>query len=71
MTKDKEKEKEAEKATVRTVDRRTVEAWRDALNTPAWQFAAARAKHAWPTGYQVTQTHYERAITTAASEVIR
>jgi len=51
--------------------RRPVEAWRDALGTPAWLFAAAQAKYNWPVGYECAENDYRAALHAAENEVIR
>lgn len=47
---------------------RTVEAWRDVLETPAWAFAAAKMLHGWAIGRVLSETDYGAAIE-AASKV--
>jgi hypothetical protein len=51
-------------------DRQAVEAWASELATPAWAFAAARMKHSWPEGRQLSRADYEKAVKAATSEVI-
>jgi hypothetical protein len=43
-------------------ERRTAEAWRDAKQTVAWAFAAARAGERWPLGQELTEAQYDAAI---------
>lgn len=50
--------------------RETVEALRDRLGTPAWLFAAARAKYGWAAGQELTEEAYLEALEAAAREVI-
>lgn len=51
-------------------ERFTVESLRDKLATPDWLFAAARQKHAWPNGAEVTEQAYAEAVKAAANEPI-
>lgn len=51
-------------------ERFTVESLRDRLATPDWLFAAAKMKHAWPTGREVTEAAYTAALEAAANEPI-
>lgn len=45
---------------------RTVEDWREAKGTPAWQWAAAKTMHRWPIGRVLTESAYDDAIEAAA-----
>jgi hypothetical protein len=64
--KDKDKPVEGSETT-----RRSVEEWASELGTPAWALAAARMKHAWPEGRQLSRAEFERAVVAARNEVIR
>ena len=48
----------------------TVEQLRDAAETPAWLFAAAKMKHGWPVGAELTEAQYQKALKEAADEPI-
>lgn len=61
----KESKKEVQEAA------RPIEDWAKELGTPAWLFAATKAKHRWPEGKVVTQAEYEAAVEAAMKEVIR
>lgn len=52
------------------VRRETVEALRDRLGTPAWLFAAARVKHGWAVGQELTEDEYRAALEATQREVI-
>ena len=54
-----------------SLPRQPVEAWREALATPAWLFAAAVAKNRWPVGFELSEDDYKRAIRATEQEVIR
>lgn len=62
----KESKKEAQE-----VAARPIEDWAKELGTPAWLFAATKAKHRWPEGKVVTRAEYEAAVKAAMKEVIR
>lgn len=47
-----------------------VEALAAALATPDWLFAAAKVKHGWPTGQELTEAQYLKAIEAAGKERI-
>jgi len=49
----------------------TAEQLQQRLNTPAWLFAAARAKFRWAAGQELTEEEYRAALEAAAKEVIR
>lgn len=63
--------KENEKTEKTTTPHRTVEEWRDSLGTPAWLFAAAKAKYNWPVGAELSESEYKKAVQAAEREVIR
>lgn len=46
---------------------KTVETWSEEKRTPAWLFAAARAKHRWPIGREVTEAEFDKAIAATKS----
>jgi hypothetical protein len=48
----------------------TVEELAKEANTPDWLLAAARAKHRWVIGQELTKAAFERGIQEAASEPI-
>jgi hypothetical protein len=54
-----------------SANRKPVETHRDEAKTPAWAFAAAKQKHKWPVGAELTRAEYDRAIESARQEVIR
>lgn len=41
---------------------KSVEAWRDELNTPTWLFGAAKTKYDWATGKRITKANYTKLI---------
>lgn len=65
------KEQENGQAIYESPPRRPVEEWRDALRTPSWLFAAAKAKYNWPVGLELSEVEYKKAIAAAENEVIR
>lgn len=61
----------AKKAPADPPQRHPVETLREKAGTPDWLFAAAKQKHGWPVGAELTQVDYEAAIKAAGNEVIR
>lgn len=49
---------------------KTFEQWAIDLETPTWLLAAARVKHGWGYGQELTQVDFEAALDAAANEVI-
>jgi hypothetical protein len=60
-----------EEVAVELLELRAVEDLRDELRTPAWLFAAAKMKHDWPIGAELSVAGYQAALEAAANEVIR
>lgn len=52
------------------VERHTVEALREKLNPPNWLFNAAKQKQNWPTGQELTEDEFAKALDAAANEPI-
>ena len=52
-------------------ERRTVEAWREILATPAWLFAGAKMGERWPIGRELTEAEYREALERAGNVTCR
>lgn len=59
------------KSTETRAVRKPIEAWQKELGTPAWLFAAAKAKANWPAGAELSAAEYRAAIRAAEEEGIR
>lgn len=51
-------------------NKKAVEAWAKERKTPAWLFAAAKQKHGWAQGKQVTEETYVAAVAETAKHRI-
>lgn len=49
---------------------KAIEQHAEALNTPAWLLAAAKAAQGWAAGQEITETEYRKALGNAEKEKV-